>query len=550
MSILRLTADQVRRCLHGVGYEIFVQSFFDSNGDGIGDLNGLRQKLDYLSDLGITVIWLMPIHPAKTYHKYDVEDYMNIHSDYGTIEDFRHLINECHQRGILVILDLVANHTSYDHPWFQQAQLNSTNSYRDYYIWKDSERVQQLGLNAFNTPDMNAAGLWHKVGPESEHFDWEEFEKKSKIRIDVDKDDRITTKLALSHDEEQPTNKRKIEKLTTNIYYAIFDPRMPDLNYDCERVQDEICHIGRTWLELGVDGFRLDAAKYFYKPPRLKSNISWWTKFRNEMLRINPSVYLIGEVWNLSIRIAPYLRSLDSVFNFELADILISCILNEGNCSSMLNSYIRIINNYKKERHEEIIDAIFLSNHDQNRIMSVFNNNLSKTKIAAALLLTLPGLPFIYYGEEIGMLGMKPHDKYRREPFLWSANQIQGQTTWLEPLYTTISNGCIPLDQQLKDSNSLANHYKKLIHIRCQSDILLFGLLKPIPTRIRCLCLFEREYNNKSIFIAHNIGYRMQQISIPKIYCQIIYSTNDNNQLITNGQLNLQGFSSIIIDSK
>lgn len=187
MPIIRLSSEQVQHCLHGVAYEIFLQSFFDSNNDGIGDINGLRQKLDYLSNLGITLIWLMPIHPAKTYHKYDVEDYMSIHSDYGTIEDFRQLINECHQRNILLILDLVANHTSYDHPWFRQAQINSINSFRDYYIWKDSERVEKLGLHAFDTPDENIAGLWHKVGPESENFDWEKFENKSKINIDKTK---------------------------------------------------------------------------------------------------------------------------------------------------------------------------------------------------------------------------------------------------------------------------------------------------------------------------------------------------------------------------
>ncbi|CAF3555292.1 unnamed protein product [Rotaria sp. Silwood1] len=553
MSIKRLTSELVRRGLHGVGYEIFVQSFFDSNGDGIGDLNGLRQKLNYLSDLGITLIWLMPIHPAKTYHKYDVEDYMNIHPDYGTIDDFCHLVNECHERGILLILDLVANHTSYDHLWFKQAQLNSvSNPYRDYYIWMDSERVKKLGLHAFDTPDANLTGLWHKVGPESEHFDWEEFEKKSKTTSAVNKDDRVTSKLSIIHDESL-TN-LKPEQIRTNTYYALFDPRMPDLNYDCEYVQDEMFHIGRRWLELGVDGFRLDAAKYFYKPPRLKSNIAWWAKFRNEMSRINPSVYLIGEVWDLSTRIAPYLRSLDSMFNFELADLLISCILNEGNGSLMLKSYMKILNTYIKESDkQEVIDAIFLSNHDQNRVMSVFNNNLSKAKMAAALLLTLPGLPFIYYGEEIGMLGMKPHDKYRREPFLWSSTNCPGQTTWLEPLYTKISNGCIPLDKQLEDSNSLVNHYKKLIHIRCQSDILCFGSLRPIMTKIRCLCLFEREYNNKFIFIAHNIGSRRQCITIPEIYRQnkgkIIFSTQNENQIMNNGEFNLNGYSSVIIGS-
>jgi alpha-amylase len=346
------------------------------------------------------------------------------------------------------------------------------------------------------------------------------------------------------------THNTKSDKVTTNTYYAIFDPRMPDLNYDCELVQDEVCRIGRTWLELGVDGFRLDAAKYFYKPSRLKSNISWWRKFHNEMSQINPSVYLIGEVWDLSIRIAPYLRSLDSLFNFELADMIISCILYEGNCSSMLNSYVRILNNYRKESDKEVIDAIFLSNHDQNRVMSVFNNDLFKAKMAAGLLLTLPGLPFIYYGEEIGMLGMKPHDKYRREPFLWSSTNTQGQTTWLEPLYTKISNGCIPLDRQVNDPNSLFNYCKKLIHIRCQSDVLLFGSLKPLTTRIRCLGIFEREYNNKSMFIAHNLSSRIQRITIPEKYHQIIFSTQNGAEIMGNREFNLKGYSSIIIESK
>jgi glycosidase len=383
--------------------------------------------------------------------------------------------------------------------------------------------VKKLGIKAFETSDKNQAGLWHQVGPESEHFDWEKFEKKIQV---------------------------KPESSKTNTYYAIFDPRMPDLNYDCERVHDEICRIGRIWLELGVDGFRLDAAKYFYKPSHLKSNLSWWKKFRQEMSRINPSIYLIGEVWDLSIRIAPYLRSLDSLFNFEFAQMIISCILNEGNGSSILNSYTRIINYYSKESdRQDILDAIFLSNHDQDRIMSILNNNLSKAKIAAALLLTLPGLPFIYYGEEIGMLGTTPHDKYRREPFLWSSTNKQGQTTWLEPKYTKISNGCIPLDEQLNDPNSLVNHYKKFIQFRRQSDILLFGLLKPISTRIRSLCLFERVYHNKSLFIAHNIGSRRQQIIIPKDYNEVILSTQNENSIPMNRQWNLEAYSSVIFQS-
>jgi glycosidase len=147
------------------------------------------------------------------------------------------------------------------------------------------------------------------------------------------------------------------------------------------------------------------------------------------------------------------------------------------------------------------------------------------------------------------MLGTTPHDKYCREPFLWSSTNKQGQTTWLEPMYTKISNGCIPLDEQLNDPNSLVNHYKKFIQFRRQSDILLFGLLKPISTRIRSLCLFERVYHNKSLFIAHNIGSRRQQIIIPKDYNEVILSTQNENTIPMNRQWNLEAYSSVIFQS-
>ena len=525
MSVVRLTVDQVQRGLHGIAYEIFVQSFFDSNGDGIGDLNGLREKLDYLSELGITLIWLMPIHPAKTYHKYDVQDYTGIHADYGTLDDFRCLVNECHQRGILLILDLVANHTSYDHPWFRQAQSDATNPYREYYIWADGERVRTAGVQAFDTHDANPAGMWHRVGPESEHFDWETFTKKPK--------------------------RARIKSGQADTYYALFDPRMPDLNYDCDRVHEEICRIGRTWLELGVDGFRLDAAKYFYKPSRLASNLAWWKKFREEMSRINPSVYLIGEVWDSSSRIAPYLRSLDSAFNFPLAEMLISCILNERHCSSMLNNYAQILNTYAKESQRVVIDAIFLSNHDQNRVMSMVNNDLTKAKLAAAFLLTLPGLPFIYYGEEIGMQGMKPPDKYLREPFLWSSTHTTGQTTWLDSAFTNVSQVCRPWDEQQTDPDSLLNHYKRLIRLRGQSDQLRLGSFKPIRTNTGCLCLFEREYEHRSVFIAHNVGSREQRITLPESRNQkrveLLFSTRQDTSLLEGDQVRLPGCSSIVV---
>ena len=217
-----------------VYYSVFVQSFYDSNGDGIGDIPGLVTKLDYLKDLGVRGLWLLPVHPSPSYHKYDITDYYSIHPDYGTLDDYKTLVEEAHKRNMVVLLDLVINHTSNLNPWFQEASKGPANRYRDYYIWSD------------NPDDFKA-----------EPFHW--------------------------HSLRDPNGK----PMAGSKYYGFFWWEMPDLNFENHEVRREIFKIASFWMkDVGVDGFRLDAAKYIYPENQPEKNIQWWKEFRDEAQKI------------------------------------------------------------------------------------------------------------------------------------------------------------------------------------------------------------------------------------------------------------------------
>lgn len=353
----------------GVYYELYVNSFYDSNNDGHGDLNGATQKLDYLNygnsytkkDLGVNALWLMPIFPSPSYHKYDTTDFYNVDPQYGTLQDFRHLASEVHKRGMKVILDIALNHTSSQHPWFKAAMTDKNSPYRDYYIWADK-----------NT-DLNEKGpwgqqVWYESYPGSGDY-----------------------------------------------YYAVFDKAMPDLNYDNPKVRQEVINIGKFWLNQGADGFRLDAAMHIYSGETDK-NAAWWEEFQKALKQVKPDTYLVGEVWDRPNLIAPYLQGMDSCFNFDLAGKILDAVQSgkDNGLASFENNVLNLYNAY----NPQAIDAPFLTNHDQERVMSVLNGDVNEAKLAASILFTMPGNPYIYYGEEIVMNGEKP-DEFLREPFKW-----------------------------------------------------------------------------------------------------------------------------------
>jgi alpha-amylase len=455
-----------------VYYEIFVRAFADSNGDGIGDFNGVTAKLDYLQELGIGGIWLMPINASPSYHGYDVTDYYAVNPQYGTMDDLKELLAQAHKRDIKVIMDLVVNHTSSKHPWFKESANDKDSPYRDWYTWVEDDASK---------PSDGATGSypWHSLNGAN--------------------------------------------------YLGIFWGGMPDLNFDHPAVREEMLKIGQFWLELGMDGFRLDAAKHIYgdfkssesKPETVEQNQEWWQAFREGMNKVKEDAYIIGEVWDSPVVVAPYLNKFDSAFNFDLAGKLLSAAKSESTneIAFFLN---RTFGLFEKASNGSFIDAPFLTNHDQNRVMSVLQGNTDHAKMAASLLLTMPGNPFIYYGEEIGMKGMKP-DEYIREPMVWGeeASASVEASTWI---VTKHNEDIVDAESQMKDPNSLYHHYKQLITWRKQIPALSDGGIAEfisynkddgkIAIVNKAIAAYERVTEEEKVLVAHNLSHDEQQLTL------------------------------------
>lgn len=436
-----------------VFYEIFVRSFYDSDGDGIGDLQGIIQKLDYLndgdpnttSDLGVTALWLMPIFPSPSYHGYDVTDYRDIHPDYGTLNDFRALVSAARSRGIKIIIDFVGNHTSDQHPWFTASAANS--SKRDWYIWRSS------------APDFN--GPWGQTV-------WHE-------RNDA-------------------------------YYYGIFWGGMPDLNYNNQEVTNEIKNTVRFWKEdIGVDGFRIDAVKHWIENGSNQENtsetLSWWRDFYAFQKTLDPGLMTVGEAWTSTQNIAPYTDNrLDYCFEFDLANAILNGVINQ-NGSGIANKMNEILSAYPAGQF-----GTFLTNHDQDRSFYRLGQNLSRAKLAASLLLSLPGVPYLYYGEEVGMLGQKPDEDIRR-PMQWSSDANAGfssQTPW-HPLNVNYTEANVATQSQ--DDNSLWRHYQKWIAARNASPALRKGSYTALNAGTNAVFSFLRTLENETpMLVLHNLS--------------------------------------------
>ena len=442
-----------------VFYEIFVRSFKDSDGDGIGDFQGIIQQLDYLNDgdpnttddLGINAIWLMPIYPSPSYHGYDVTDYQDVNPDYGTLEDFQQLLEECHARGIRVIIDFVINHTSDKHPWFQAA-LDPTSPYHEYYVWSET-KPQGLG----------------PLGQES----W----------------------------FKAPNGK---------YYYAVFWSGMPDLNYNNPKVTEEIYAATQFWLEEGVDGFRVDAARYLFEDGEVlqdaNSTLKWFQDWRAFYKQINPQAFTVGEVWTDTQNIARYGTpdGLDSLFIFDLADAFLNGLLT-GNAAIPLKSYKDAIAYFP-----DYSFSTFLSNHDQTRVMTALNEQEIKAKAGAFMYLTGPGIPFIYYGEEIGMTGNKP-DEMLRTPMQWSAEANAGFTTGTP--WESINEGWEQTNVAVEagQPDSLLNWYKGLISLRSQTPTLRLGSYVALNLSCKEVYAVLREYEGETLLTVVNLSLRPVQ---------------------------------------
>jgi len=422
-----------------VFYEIFVRSFYDTDGDGIGDFNGITQKLDYLQDLGITALWLMPIHPSPSYHGYDILNYYAVNPDYGTLEDFQNLLAEAHEHDIRIIIDLVLNHTSSQHPFFADANSNLESPYRDWYIWSDT----------------NPGNGWHQG--------------------------------------------------SSGYYFGYFWGGMPDLSYKNPEVTAQMDQVVRFWLEkVGVDGFRVDAAKHLIEEGTQVENTpathAWYKTFYAAYKTEFPQAYIIGEVFGAGAFIGTtYLEQFDHLFNFELA----SGFLNSANGGS--NSGANSAFSFTLKDMPLGGYATFLTNHDQNRAASVLNNDTNKAKVAASLLLTAPGTPFIYYGEEMGMPGKKP-DEDLRLPMQWSGDPNAGFSTGAP--WRAVDSGYLQVNAALQanDPASLLSHYRTLIALRHQHPALRTGATTLVKPSVSTLFASLRTSAEEQILVLINLS--------------------------------------------
>ncbi|AIF45833.1 alpha-amylase family glycosyl hydrolase [Dyella japonica] len=481
----------------GVYYEIFVRAWYDTNGDGIGDLNGVTAKLDYLKQLGISGIWLMPINSSPSYHGYDITDYYGINPQYGTTADLEHLVAEAHKRGIAVTMDMVINHTSNEHPWFVAAQ-NPGDTHRDWYTWT-SKKPDLNAMSATDTP------IWH-AGSDG----W---------------------------------------------YIGDFGGHMPDLNYDNPAVRAEMIKVGQYWLGEGVDGFRLDAAKHIYvdfksdvhSAKALEKNVQWWTEYHDALAKTNPKVTLVGEVSaNSPKELAPYLKPLGSIFDFPLAEQLI--VSAKGEKAGKLDQLLKdTYDAYKIAGDSPHIDSTFLSNHDQERVMSRLHGNLDHMRMAAAMLLTLPGRPYIYYGEELGMEGKKP-DENLREPMRWTREAGTGESRW-KP--SSVNQGAaVSVQAEQDDPNSLYNAYRTLIGWRAQNSALRDGDLTVLATGKPNLVAYWRNDGKQKLLVVHNLSgkdavWKPKADLLPKDATVLL--TTKPQATLASGNLKLPAYSTVVL---
>jgi len=483
----------------GIIYQIYPRSFSDSNNDGIGDLPGITARLDYLRDLGVDAIWLSPVYPSpQTDFGYDVSNYVDIDPMFGSLKDFDRLVREAHKRDIRIIMDLVLNHTSDEHPWFIQSKQSRDNPYHDWYIWRDPNPRGGLPNN------------WYSIfGGKA----W------------------------------------KYNEVTGQYYLHLFHEKQPDLNWHNPQVQKAILDVLKFWLERGTDGFRLDVFNAYFKHPDLPDNpvkrmglrgyerqdhlydgdqpemIPLLTKFR-KLLDRYPKRYAIGETfYSTPAKAALYSGDdrLHAAFNFSLLE-----------SKWDPRQYLSAIIQWEKEVGDRVWPNYVLNNHDQPRSVTRWKDDPQdrRARVAATLLLTLRGTPYMYYGEEIGMRDIKvkrseimdpPGKRYWplykgrdgcRSPMQWDASIYSGfskSRPWLRvhPEYPRRN-----VSSQLQDEHSLLSFYKRLIGLRRQSIVLRRGNFSVVEHNNPTCLVYLRSHAKKSNLIALNFSDKSQKLEL------------------------------------
>lgn len=453
-------------------YQVFVYSFCDSNGDGIGDLAGVTSKLDYIQDMGFNGIWLSPIMPSDSYHKYSVRDYCAIDEQYGTMQDFEELAAECEKRGIKLLIDLVMNHSSNEHEWFRHAS--------------QSLRSDPCGA-AEDEPCLN-----DNICPVHDpYIDYYYFA------------------------DEKPAGTNTWYQTGSHWYEAIFSERMPELNLDNTAVRAEFEKIADFWLEKGAGGFRLDAVKeYFSGNPDKNIEVLEW--FMQHCKAADPDCYVVGEVWESFTTYTKYYKSgIDSVFGFTMAeeDGKIAKTINMSGSANSVKSFAQAMVTVEQKLasySKTAIDAPFIGNHDTNRGAGIFGYDETKIKTAAGLLLTMSGSPFVYYGDEIGLTG-SGRDENKRAPMIWDSEGA-GQT-YGPPNMERQENRFADVQTQLSDENSILNYYKRALRIRNENPCIARGTTEVLNIPGQEIAAIRRTWNDESIVIVYNYSDESAAVS-------------------------------------
>lgn len=493
-----------------MSYEIFVRSFYDTNSDGIGDLNGVKAKIPYLADLGIKTIWLMPIHKSPTYHGYDVTDYYSVNPDYGTLNDFDALVAEANRYHIDIMLDMVFNHCSTQNAYFTQ-------SFADYYNGNTSEDSKANWFN-WDTTSHSGYNYYGKFN-------------------DV-----------------------------TYYYESRFDASMPDFNFDCKAVRDEIKNISKFWIkDHGVKGFRLDAVIYYYYNETAKNN-AYLNELSTYVKSLNKDFYMVGEAWkNQPIILNYYDSQIDSLFAFNVA--LNGSVNPNVSITQMVKGYGRAenfcpgIEAYEEKIHEKNPNAYasyFLANHDTDRASSSLTGE--NAKVAASIYGLLPGTPFMYYGEEIELKGVRienPNDMSdarRRLPMIWSKDDKTGQCAFPERNRKDLDNNAQVedgADDCLKQNYSLINHYKKVINIRNKYPLFKHGIFKSMVEELgiedRYTLAYKISLGNDSITIITNCGDTVTSVNVGELKISDTINTRQLIPSLNNGVLKVAPKSTVVL---
>jgi len=524
----------------GVIYQIYPRSYADSNGDGIGDLPGIIGKLDYLADLGIDAVWLSPVNPSPDVDfGYDVANYKGIDPKFGTMDDFDRLVAEAHQRGIRIIMDLVLNHTSDQHAWFIESRSSLDNPKRDWYLWCENPKGKNLPPN--NWQSIFGGKAW-------------EFDER-----------------------------------TGQYYYHMFTREQPDLNWRNPQVYDEMMDTFRFWADRGVDGFRLDVFNQYFKDARFRDNPPrfglrpfdrqhhLYDTNQPEMMKVvtdihavlesYPERYVVGETFLVNSKVAARYCGPDKIqaaFDF-----------------SMLNApwnparYLECVLRQEEELPEDGWTNHVLNNHDNRRSATRLKagEDDEKLKVAAAMLLTLRGTPFLYYGEEIGMRDISvnrseiqdPVGKHYwplpvgrdgcRSPMQWNAEVNAGFTTgkpWLKvhPEYTNRN-----VEAQQAEPGSLLSFYKSLLRLRRNHSALREGMFIPLNHSPQRVLAYLRQDNDQNILVALNFARRRSKLAvggeITRYKWDVLLCNKERSQpIFEKGWLKLEGYEVCILIQK